>query len=181
MKKELSAEKKMDINKKVLELLEEYDIDKSNPIDVVKLAKKMGFSLYLQEMDNTEDGFILVNEQMETIPAFETNKIICVNSERSFVDRRFIVAHELAHYILNDKQEIYAHKESSTKNDKEEEEADFFAACLLMVAETFTEKFNSLKADGLDLGEIAKRLAMFFKVEEKSVYRRIIELGLKYS
>lgn len=178
MKRELSVEKKMSINEKVLTLLKEYDIDLKESINVVELAQKMGFSLYVSKMDESDDGFILVDKRIKAIPEFDTNKIICVNRDREYVDRRFIVAHEIAHYVLNDKQEIYAHRETSTKHDKNEEDADYFAACLLMIADIFKEKFNKLTAQGFNLDEIVKALAVLFEVREKSVYKRIIELNL---
>lgn len=59
--------------------------------------------------------------------------MIGVNHERDLFTKRFIIAHELDHYILHgENKPIFAQREKTHGRTPEENEIDFFAACLLM-------------------------------------------------
>ena len=91
--------------------------------------------------------------------------------------KRFIIAHELGHYILHCKDEkIYAHRESAHGRSDEENDVDYFAACLLMPANSFKTAFEKTKS--ISFIEKIKELQRIFDVPFESVVRRIDELGL---
>ncbi|MBR5614991.1 MAG: ImmA/IrrE family metallo-endopeptidase [Clostridia bacterium] len=168
---------KKEIAKKTEDLLKEYNIDTMNGVDIIGLAKQMGFVVGNAGLDDNDDGFIMVNRDADKILGIETTKLIGVNANRDYVDKRFIIAHELGHYVLhcrNDK--IYAHRESAHGRSDEENDVDFFAACLLMPADAFSAAFEKIKANSFT--EKIKELQKIFDVPFESVARRIDELGL---
>lgn len=96
--------------------------------------------------------------------------------------KRFIIAHEIAHYILHysaaKTKGIYAHRDHKKGKNESENEADFFAANLLMPRKKFLEKYNELTEKKLQQEEVVLLLAKKFQVTQKMVERRIEELSL---
>lgn len=156
--------------------------DDSEEIDVIQIAKRLGFSVGNAVLQDDVDGFILVQDDAKEILGIETNKLIGVNSKRNLEWKRFIIAHELAHYILHCPEQktkgMYAHRDHKKGKGSTENEADFFAANLLMPREKFTEKFNELKEKSLDKEDIVLLLTKKFVVTPKMVERRFEELSL---
>ena len=112
----------------------------------------------------------------------KTDKLIGVNSDRSLEWKRFIIAHEIGHYILHFKEEgiegLYAHRDHKRGHDDSENEVDFFAANLLMPRQRFEKKFTEMKALKLSTQDIIDELASYFIVTKRMAERRIKELGL---
>ena len=110
------------------------------------------------------------------------------NSAHASVRQRFTVAHEIGHYMLHvknahsrlflDRYVVYRRDDqSSTGNDREEIEANAFAAALLMPAELVRDEIrkNNLDLDDEDdLGVLAKR----FNVSTTAMSFRLGNLGL---
>ena len=144
--KGLSYMDKALIEKKVGELFERigYDGDREE-IDIIQIAKKLGFAVGNALLDNDDDGFIIVQEGVDNILGIKTDKLIGVNSKRTLEWKRFIIAHEIAHYILhysNEKRNgMYAHRDHKKGKNDLENDADYFAASLLMTRDKFTKKY----------------------------------------
>lgn len=171
------------IEQKALNLIEEINYkDDSDAVDVIRIAKMLGFAVGNAVLKDDVDGFIIVEEGKNDILGIKTDKLIGVNSERPLEWKRFIIAHEIAHYILHYSKEkdkgIYAHRDHRKGKDDIENDADFFAANLLMPRDKFTEKFNELKKKQLELEEIILLLSNKFVTTQETVQRRIGELGL---
>ena len=67
----------------------------------------------------------------------------------------------------------------STKSigkDEQENEADYFAACILMPQHSFVRHYNQLKERGLGIVDIIDNLQAIFKTPRESVKRRIDEV-----
>lgn len=179
----LSRIQKEDIEKKAQETLSRIGLsDTEEPIDAVTIARKLGFNVGNAVMDDDDDGFIVIDEGRNDILGIETNKLIGVNSARPLAWKRFIIAHEIAHYILHypevkDKR-LYAHRDHVKGKSDDENDADFFAACLLMPRELFTKRYNELKEKSLELKDIVVLLADRFAVTQPMAERRIGELKL---
>ena len=107
-------------------------------------------------------------------------KIIAVNRERSGPYKRFVVAHEFGHYALNHCKEgkAYLHRETQTGKNEVENEADYFAAALLMPREAFRRSYQELADRGVPEKERHIRLAAQYRVPVESARRRIEELDL---
>lgn len=174
---------KKNIEKKVNELFEKvgYD-DNKEEVDIIAIANKLGIVIGNAVLDDEDDGFIIVRDGEEEILGIKTDKLIGINSTRPIEWKRFIIAHEIAHYYLHymngNNKGIFAHRDHKKgKNDKENE-ADFFAANLLMPRDKFTLKFNELKEKQLSNEEIIVLLMKKFQVTQRMVERRIEELDL---
>ena len=170
---------KKKIEEKVNNLIETHDIDIENGVDIISLAHKMGFVVGNAGLSDTEDGFVLVDDKAEKILGVPTTKLIGVNANIEYEHKRFVIAHELAHFVLNKGDNpIYAHRENKKGKNEEENDADYFAACLLMPEKSFKKRYEELKADGLPSGKILEKLQEIFMVSYKGILRRVDELNL---
>lgn len=180
----LDSSERMEIEGKALELMNSIGYsDNSDSIDIIDIAHKMGFAVGNAILKDDMDGFIIVDESKKEILGIKTDKLIGVNSERELSWKRFIIAHEIAHYVLHYSPEkdngMYAHRDHKKGKNKQENEADFFAANLLMPRDKFVSKYKEFKAKGLSLEETILLLADKFIVTQITAQRRIEELGLE--
>lgn len=181
--KGLNDMEKLQIEERATKLMESIGYcDNDEAIDIIRIAKSLGFAVGNALLTEDDDGFIIVEEGAASILGIKTDKLIGVNSERTLEWKRFIVAHEIAHYLLHyssqGNQGMYAHRDHRKGRNDVENEADFFAACLLMPREKVVEKFKELKDKKLSMSEIVLLLAKRFAVTQKMTERRIEELGL---
>ena len=172
---------KKEIEKQAYELLKSvhYD-DNEDFIDIIRIAKDMGFSVGNALLNTNDDGFLLIQHGAKEILGIKTDKLIGVNSQRSLAWKRFIIAHEVAHYILHfpkQKTPIFAHRENRKGKNIIENDADFFAACLLMPKEKFRKKYEELKKMNLNEDDIITLLAKKFIVTPIMTERRIKEIS----
>lgn len=180
--KELTEVEKKKIEEEAQKLLEQYEITVQNGVDVIALARKIGFEIGDVELPFDQDGFIISNNKVDTIGGVLSNKIIGLNSQRTPVEKLFIIAHELGHYFLRDNKEepIYAHREHTHGRSDVENDIDYFAACLLMPSVVFVKEYKYAKyLYGGNKEKIISRLMDLFSVSEESVRRRIIETSEK--
>lgn len=171
------------IEKSALGTLSSVQYTVSNcSVDVISVAKRLGFVVGNAVLNEEDDGFIVVEEGKSEIMGIQTDKLIGVNSDRPLEWKRFIIAHELGHYILHFKEKnlkgLYAHRDHNSGHNELENEADFFAANLLMPRDSFKEKYAEIKKLYKNDREIVDALAKHFVVTTKMTERRIEELEL---
>jgi len=168
------------LDEKAIEVIREHDIDPSNGYDIVSLAKRMGFYVATAFLEDNEDGFVMVNNKGEDIYNTGSNKLIVVNETREQSLKRFIIAHEIGHYVINGKETpMFAHrKKTNGSRTDNEQDIDYFAASLLMPKDAFIAKNNLLINDGRSFSERIETLVSVFKVPMVSVLRRFEELKL---
>ena len=168
------------IEEMTTDLLMEYSIDATNGYDIVLLANKMGFAVGNASLADNDDGFIAVDKKQRTLLGTPSNKVVGVNVKRDYYLKRFIVAHELGHYVLEGQdQPLYAHRDTQPKvRSKAEQEADYFAACLLMPREAFIRSYEKIRTIE-KLSERIKILKDTFEAPVESIIRRFEELELK--
>lgn len=172
----LSKMRKKEIAEKVSALLEEqgYDCVKDTYVDIAALATSLGFLVgESSKLPFQEDGFLFV-------PGDKKDMLIVVNNYRTTEEKRFIVAHELAHYMLHYEdstagESIMYREHIKGKNDREND-ADYFAACILMPYESFFKKAEYLKVQNYELKDIIDILQSIFKTPRESVQRRMEEV-----
>lgn len=170
----LTKLEKRNIEKKASELLKRYGyIDGQDKyIDSVKIARSLGFIVgESKKLPDQEDGFIFVHPDNDL-------KIIAVNNNRSSEDKRFIVAHEIGHFILHNKSldEQFMLREHIKGKNSDENDADYFAACLLMPYNSFKEEASILRNIGYDEYEIISKLQAIFHTNQESIKRRLEEV-----
>lgn len=179
----LSAMEKREIEKKVQELLIDYGYyqDEQDAFDVVRFARSHGFFVGAGNMPDSEDGFLIM--QPDSAGTVRDNgygeKVIVVNKDRPAPYNRFVIAHEFAHSVLHYKgQKIYLHREHRKGKGEMENDADYFAAALLMPEESFRRSYQKLRDEGLEGDGVSARLAQLYRVPLESARRRIEELEL---
>lgn len=117
--------------------------------DLTQFLIQCGYQLVQQELDDDTTGMLFIDDN-NFIPGTCSHKLIVINSnlqkEENFMQRRrYIAAHEFAHELLHKKENTqYAHRDYSKKETIEEQEADYFARCLLM-PKNYIEEILSLK------------------------------------
>ena len=174
MKKRLSNMEKKKIEEKVERNLEElgYVLGEDMYVDAVKLLCKHGFIVGESDiLSSNDDGFIYVSPE-------EDIKIIGVNDNRSKEEKRFILMHELGHYQLSHKKDgrIYMHREHERGRNQIENDADYFAACILMPEKSFKNQYDYLVRLNTPYENILIALQDIFKTPIESIERRIKEV-----
>lgn len=139
---------------------------------IIEFARFLGFKVFQKNLELPERiyGMIAVDKKYEE--KFGTDKIIILDEQDSYYHKRFVVAHELGHYLLHYEENgtLYeTYRGSSAHGDEREQEANKFAAALLMPAEEFRNVSNLY--DG-DVGA----LSTLFEVPEEAVRRRFKEV-----
>lgn len=170
------------IEEKAKNTLSELSDNKDTVIDIIKLAKSLGFVVGNAELSGDEDGFIIVDESKEEIFGQKTDKLIGVRDDQSIEWKRFVIAHEIGHYILHYNKEkdngMYAHRDHKKGKSNFENEADYFAANILMPPDSFEKNYQELKELVLSFEERILILAKRFCVTEIMARRRLEELGI---
>lgn len=175
---ELNYMEKKTIKEKATTLLSQYGYNpiSDDYVDIVDFVKKLGFSVGNASLPDSEDGFLAIRPSPNVKDKID--KVIGVNVNRSLELKRFIIAHEFAHSVLHyQKGQIFLHRENKKGKDEEENDADYFAAALLMPQKSFNRIYQKYRADGLAENVIYLNLALIYKVPLESVLRRISEIN----
>lgn len=135
------------------------------PVEIEPILKKYGIKLKEGEFDN-----------VDYLGAYDRKAKTIYISKSDPVNRQaFTIAHELGHYFLheNKKNEIYYRTQAINISDeelKEEQEANWFAASLLM-PEFLIKRYWGITKDTSALGNV-------FGVSPSAVYFRLKNLSL---
>lgn len=154
----------------------------SDTIDIVNLLSSIGFKLYTAELPENTSGALYVNS--EYLDKYGSSKIILISSLIKAGKKRFVLAHELGHYLFEFKpysQDMAPAYYSSYIEHKEKTEeeinASLFAAELLMPKDEFIKEFKYLKNNRIP-DQIVDELALKYKVTFKTAQMRCKELSL---
>lgn len=155
------------------------------PVDIEKCAKHLNIDIKYLDLEDSTSGFFVHKNR---------NSYIGCNQHQSEVRQRFTIAHELGHYCLhfNSDNPIFIDKDidnntesilyrdglSSTGENRNEREANAFAAALLMPKSKIINKITSYLNDNIDNSEFLSKLASEFKVSEHAMGIRLSKLGL---
>lgn len=153
-------------------------------IPINKVANNFGFRCVKATVPEHISGNIFVGGTTEEI--YKSDKVIVVGNTEDPKHQRFIIAHELAHYLIDyigsniSKNPNLLFTETYLKinhNDEKEMRADRFAAELLMPSTIFLKQFLKV-AEACDYNRdyIITYLSSFFKTKKSSIERRIIEV-----
>ncbi len=170
-------------------VLDKYH-DGNLPVDVRAITEAMNIKIQPVEIEDNElAGFFFRDPESEEV-------IIGVNQENSPVRQRFTIAHELGHFMLHDSEDVrYDRKgsgynfgrimmrnaESSKGEKRDEVEANFFAAELLMPRKILVERLLTNKTlDFLetDTDDAIGQLAKEFNVSTQALTVRLVQLKI---
>ncbi|MBQ8684969.1 MAG: ImmA/IrrE family metallo-endopeptidase [Clostridia bacterium] len=153
-------------------------------IDIIKTCKEFGFKVLSLSLPKGVDGVIIADKD---------DKIIGVSNTVPPQDARFVIAHELAHYIhdlrgKSEEEALVAMKDSvlhgKEKNDLEHL-MDLFAASILVPKDDFLvdmksfaiKKTRDVKEAARVSFNIVRELAEKYDVNEDLIIRRIAEVS----
>jgi Zn-dependent peptidase ImmA (M78 family) len=165
------------IAKRAEEFLDFANVSKP-PVPVLEIAKKAGVTVRFGALPDELSGFLM----------HDKGKVILgVNSLHSPRRQAFTIAHELGHYALHPKANFVDHKilyfrdaRSAPAADKQEVEANQFAAALLMPASFLAKLLKNETVDLEDeerIEEVAKKLG----VSTQALTFRLVNLNLARS
>jgi Zn-dependent peptidase ImmA (M78 family) len=160
------------------------------PIDVEELARQLAARVMKVETDDDElSGFLYRDPQ-------SGEAVIGINKGHSETRKRFTLAHELGHLVLHSFDNLHYDRKgygsgfgrvrmrdsaSSTGENRDEVEANFFAAELLMPEELL---YQELRSRGMhdflesDFDAAVKLLAKQFKVSPQALTVRLVQIGI---
>lgn len=150
---------------KATELLNEFGF-KDPFVDVYKIAEKYGIEIIpmIPDPDVREfSGFLDNNDEKPTI---------YVNASESVTRQNWTIAHELGHFFLNHKPDQWGiawRDQTYEEKDEFEQEADYFAACLLIPETMLKKVMNRYKLTRDDFVLLAK----MFGVSQKAMKNRL--------
>lgn len=159
----------------------EFDA-KGIAIPIVKIVKAFDFRAYKEDLKKELPGDISINGKTKEI--YEHDKIILVKKSDELYHQRFIVAHELAHYLFEflgseEYEKSLEFHDNYHKDDHvtiPEKRANRFAAAILMPRASFIEQYKIGKAANLQDMYFIEYLSRFFETPEESIVRRIQEV-----
>ncbi len=177
MSVKFSEEEMQQMEKVVEEFFKIMKIQCALPIDIFKVATDLGFDVRGAEFEEKLEGLIVVNENIDKIDGFNSNKIIAYNCSKDINTKKFIVAHELAHYISEktnacDKKIVFAtrDREANYSENKGEQKMDYIAASLLIPKNDLCQFLK--KTSNVTVSQVAEK----YKVSEELAQRRISEV-----
>jgi Zn-dependent peptidase ImmA (M78 family) len=146
------------------------------PVNVEAIAARLGIIIRRTPTTDDVSGFLL--KQAEAA-------VIGVNSLHHPNRQRFTIAHEIGHYMLHDFDEVHVDKSvvrlrseaSSAGTDKEEVEANRFAAELLMPKEFLEPELSRFALNDLFDERGMQQLARHFQVSVQAMSNRLTSLG----
>ncbi len=148
------------------------------PIDVEGIAKALGASIRLEQLEPNVSGLLVRSP--------DGRVVIGVNAQHHLNRRRFTIAHEIGHFVLHkttpgvfiDEHMVHFRADASARQtDPKEVEANFFAAALLLPKELLVADVRERQLDAMD--EVAlKALAERYAVSQQTLTLRLLNLGL---
>lgn len=153
------------------------------PIAIVRLADSLGIKVYKTALDGDFPGNILINGR--TADRYGCDKVILTSEDAGLYTQRFIVAHELAHYLFdypNDEsfgtERLFSDNYFKDKHETiPEKRANRFAASILMPRDLFLKQYRIAANHDSRIMFILTYLSKFFEVPFDSVERRIEEVA----
>jgi Zn-dependent peptidase ImmA (M78 family) len=150
------------------------------PVPLEYLAKSLAISVSYQPFDGDISGMLYRDDE---------RVVIGVNSQESAVRQRFTIAHEIGHFRLHPGHDVridrlvrvnFRGEASSTWSNKEEVEANSFAAELLMPKERLQREVVKAidRKEALSDRELVERLAQRFAVSRQAMAYRLANLAI---
>jgi len=162
-------------------LLEAHNFQQRLPVPVEAVAAELGVLVRRQHFDADDVSGLLIREPGEA-------PIIGVNASNSPRRQRFTIAHECGHFLLHKGKRLvldravrvnFRDSASSLATDREEMEANAFAAGLLMPSAALSDELNRLvRGRPLSDTHVVQALADKCDVSKSAMEFRLINLGM---
>ena len=184
--------KEMDEIENILsDFLQRRSIELTPPVDIFAFATQLGFDVHAAEMPGTLEGMLMVDEFQDKVGQFNSNKVILYDIFPSMNDIKFIVGHELAHYIEKknphhtgcEEEQIVAAARDHThgySTNKSEQRKDYMAAAILIpkkdLIDRYGARYSNIQGNHEELENLFKEMAEFYGVRELLAQRRVKEV-----
>lgn len=155
------------------------------PVRIAAIAEMLGFFVGQAKLTAGTEGIIAVDRTKKELLGVGRNMVIIVDRRLDDARKRFIIAHELGHYLLRPDRDgpVFERSErweSFLHRSAEEEDADYFAACLLMPHNSYSEALRLLgpcdRPTANGRYRAAAILSEQFRVPQLAALRRIDEV-----
>jgi Zn-dependent peptidase ImmA (M78 family) len=156
------------------------------PVPVEEIARRLGAKVTYEPFEGELSGMLYRDGE---------RKVIGINSAHSPTRQRFSLAHEIAHLRLHRGRPVIVDKvvqdklvrvnmrdaKSSQATDREEIEANQFAAALLMPREMILKEAlrRMSRRASVAAEELVQQMARAFQVSPQAMDYRLINLGLR--
>jgi Zn-dependent peptidase ImmA (M78 family) len=146
-------------------------------VPIEKIASGLGLQVRYEPLDGDLSGCLVR-------PAGGT-PTVGINSQQNSNRQRFTLAHECAHFLLHEGEEVILDRTfhvnrrdtvSQKAENPEEIEANYFAAELLMPGEFLAQDLKGRSLDLLD-DELIEGLARKYQVSQQAFTYRLANLG----
>jgi Zn-dependent peptidase ImmA (M78 family) len=165
--------------REAVDLLDRFHIIRP-PIPVEQIVKKLGATIELRPFQGQISGMLYRDDH---------RRVIGVNSREPEVRRRFTVAHEIAHLVLHKGRQMIIDTPArynlrrgvgSVASDREEVEANAFAAELLMPRDMVMAQWQQNTAKrAVPPSQLVGELATKFDVSTQAMGYRLVNLGIR--
>lgn len=155
-----------------------------SPTPVIKIAGEFGINTYkTDKLDKELSGIIYVGGTTEKV--YGKDKVILVDEDEPLKHQRFIIAHEIAHYLLdcltnpqyNDSRILFSEGYPKSNHDSpKERKADLFAAELLMPTDLFKDQYDVALKENKHPMFILMYLSDYFQTKMSSIEKRFVEV-----
>lgn len=161
--------------KSAQELLEQTGVSRL-PVPIEEIAKTIGAQITYEAFDGEVSG-MLYREKDRTL--------IGVNSAHAPTRQRFTLAHEIAHLKMHPGKPVFIDRLVHVNwrdgtSDRQEVEANAFAAELLMPRKFMTREIDILIARSRQIKpeQLIAELAETFRVSQEAMRYRLVNLGV---
>ena len=165
---------------RILEAIDYYTNSGATPI--VKIVSEFNFKTYKAKMTSKLSGNIYVNNKEKT-EKYKSPRVILVNKAEGLFHQRFVIAHELAHFLFDylghesEYETGFSNTYCKNKHESNEEKrTNRFAAELLMPKKLFIKQYEIAKNTENDELFVVKYLSEFFETTPESIKKRIEEV-----
>lgn len=150
---------------------------------IVKIARMFDFITYKEQLFESGD----ININGDTKKKYGHDKIILVNKKEELFHQRFVVAHELAHFLFDflgnikyeDKNILFADTYQKDKHETlQEKRANTFAAEIMMPKDLFIKQYNIASLKENTHMFIVMYLSEYFETSIDSIEKRIMEVSI---
>lgn len=166
-------------------LIENNPAELVDPTPIVKIVSDFGVKAFkIEKLGKDISGNIYIGGTTEKV--FHHDKVIVVQAKEEFYHQRFIIAHELGHYLLDyignptfeHPKKFFSKTYIKTEHEYSEDIlVDKFAAELLMPSRLFLQKYiNIMDYSRNNIVFTVTYLSVFFEVEKEKIIKRITEI-----
>ena len=161
----------LNLEKAAAEFREKSGYNTFNPIRVKSLLLQLNVLTIFKKMEGTFSGMSL---------KIDENKFMLINSTHSLGRQHFTIFHELYHlFVQKDFEHIICDNNLDKKDKKEEENANIFAANLMLPREGLLKFIpnDELKKDKISVSTILA-LEQYYSCSHRAMLRRLEDLHL---